>query len=136
SKQGHNDTGGAKTALGTVAIHHGLLDGMKGLALLQMFDGEELFAVQSADWGDTGIDGVITHPAGFNRAEHHRTSAAISRSAAFLGASQPKIGAQILQYGQTRFGVIQRYRLIVQQKTDHDQRSLQGYRSYSHAKCI
>jgi len=104
--QGHDETGRAKAALGTVALDHGLLHRVQGaIVLLQVLHRKQGLAVERGNELDAGIDRVHPDLAILERADHDRAGAAIAFGAAFLGAGAVQVVAQVLQNGLSRRGI-------------------------------
>ena len=102
-------------------IHHRLLHRMEFAAVLvrEVFHREQLLPVQGADEGDATVDRTICEGIALHLRHHHRTSAAISGSAALLGAALVPLLAQILQHGQIRPRLRQSDFFPIEQKTNH-----------------
>jgi hypothetical protein len=70
-------------------IDHCLLDGMeRAIGAAQMFDGDQMGAVQAAHETDAGGDRVVDNLVAMEAPDEHGAGAAIALGAAFLGAAQ------------------------------------------------
>ena len=65
----------------------------------EMFDGDNVAAVERRQEPDTGIDGLVFENAIGQTADHHGAGAAIPFGAAFLGAGQAALQAQEVKQG-------------------------------------
>ena len=82
--QTHDKPRGAKTALRSVVVHHGLLHRMQLAVGRQIAGGGDLQAVGRMRHADAAVDRVGI----FARAQHHGASAAVARGATFFAVSR------------------------------------------------
>ena len=64
-EQAHHDTGRAEAALGSVSIDHGLLQRMQLAACGEIFDRDQLSAVNLAQKQNAGVERFVGDPASF-----------------------------------------------------------------------
>ncbi|MNS80671.1 hypothetical protein D3C72_1143620 [compost metagenome] len=149
--QGHHKTRCAKAALGSVALHHGLLHGMQigaariGLCRLaggfHVFHGEQRLAMQIGQQLDAGVHGLQLQAlhrlrvAGFGQFGHqHGAGAAIAFIAALLGAMAMGIFAQPVQHGTGRRRAIDLRDAALVIKTDRLGYGRLAHGGYCHAR--
>ncbi len=97
-EQAHDEAGSTEAALRAVAIDHRLLDAVQLTLMLEVFDGDQLLAVQGADEGQAGIQGAVAQPIADQFADHNGTGATVAGGTAFLGARLAAVFAQVLQH--------------------------------------
>ncbi len=97
-EQAHDEAGGAEAALRTVAVDHRLLDAVQPALVLEVFDADQLLAVQRGDEGQARVEGAIAQAVAQQFADHHGTGATVTGGAAFLGSGLATVFAQILQH--------------------------------------
>ncbi len=89
----------------TVALHHGLLHAVQLALVLEVFDADQLFAVQRRHERQARIEAAIANllapcSSRVQLADHHGAGAAIAAGAAFLGAGFAHMLAQVVEHGQ------------------------------------
>src|ERR1035441_1140808 len=85
----HDESWGAVAALGTVALGHFPLHGMKSLTGRDAFDADDFTPRHQAEWHEATVDGAITRlPLRVAVNHDDRARAAIALSATFLPAGQ------------------------------------------------
>jgi len=104
-EQRHHKTRGAKAALRAVAVDHRPLHAVQLALVFQVFDADQLFAVQCRDKGQARIQAAIAQPlkalvVRVQLADHHGAGAAVTAGAAFFGAGFVQVLAQIVEHGQ------------------------------------
>jgi hypothetical protein len=79
-KERHDKPGRAIPTLTAIGVYHRFLNGMEcSLGILQIFNGYQLLAVNHREEYQTRVDSPVTQiSTGFDFAQHHRASAAIS----------------------------------------------------------
>src|SRR5262249_4937884 len=93
------------TALGSVAVHHGLLHRVKlTIRCLKTLDGNQFFTVDGWQEANAGIDSAVFNAATVWRqvAQNHGTSPAITFGTAFLRPRAACKISQVLQHGDSR----------------------------------
>ena len=95
----HNEAGSAKAALRTVLFDERALHRVEFAIRREVFDREQLLAVERADKRDATVDRAIGERAVFHRRHHHGASAAVAGRAAFFGAALAPLLAQVIQNG-------------------------------------
>ena len=105
--EGHDEARRAVAALGAVAVGHGRLHRVQAVAARQPLHGQHVGAVEVRQGQETGIDrpegpAVLVPVPGAGGAigpggQHHRAGAAIPFGAAFLGAGEARMLADIVQ---------------------------------------
>ena len=86
-EQGHNKTGGAKSALGSMLVHHRLLYAVKFTAgLAKILNSQQLFAIEGGKKLDTGIHRLVADTIITEFTDNNRTGPAVTFRAAFLGS--------------------------------------------------
>ncbi len=90
-----------------MAIDHRLLDAVQLALVLEVFDADQLLAVQGRNEGQARVEAAIAHArlAFFVRvqfAHHHGARATVAAGAAFFGAWLANVFAQIVEHGQVR----------------------------------
>jgi len=81
-----------------VAVDHGLLDAVQAALVLEVFDADQLLAVQRGDEGQAGVEGAIAQAVIHQLADHHGTGATVTGGAALLGSGLATMLAQVLQH--------------------------------------
>ena len=115
----HDKTGGTEAALAAMEIDHSLLHGMQTpLGAGEMFNRDDMTAVQRRQKTDAGIHGFIVQHAILKPPNHNRTGPAIAFRTAFLGAGQTLLKPQIVQKRQCGFHAWDRLFLSVQKKAN------------------
>ena len=115
----HDEARRAEAALGTIEIDQRPLHRVqRAVRPGEMLDGENLAAVQAAYELDAAIDRLIAQAPIEGAHANHRAGAAVAFVAAFLGASQPGLQAQIIEQGHAGVDVGQHDRLGAQEKAD------------------
>ena len=118
-RQRHHDAGRAKTALGTVLLHHALLDRMTWF-LLEGFDGNQFLAMKASQQGDATVDCVVMSVAILVSCScNDRAGTTVSGGAAFFGTGKAHFGAQPFQDAQIWVELVNFFNLAVQKKFDH-----------------
>ncbi len=89
-----SQTLGAKAALRTVALNHGLLHAVQLALVLEVFDADQLFAVQRRHKGQARVKAAITNLldaliVAMQLADHHGARTAVAAGAAFLVPDLP-----------------------------------------------
>lgn len=92
----HHEARGTEAALRAVAVNHGLLDAVQLSLVLQVFDGDELLAVQGGDEGQAGVQGAVADALAVQLADHHGAGTAVSGGAAFFGSRLAKVPTQVV----------------------------------------
>ena len=87
--------------------------------LFQILYGDQLFAVQRADEGQTGINAAIAQPIAFRLGQHHGTSAAIAGGTALFGAAAAKVTPQVVQHRGVGIECGFCFQGLIKQKLDH-----------------
>ncbi|MNF90667.1 hypothetical protein D3C84_732370 [compost metagenome] len=67
--------------------------------VLEVFDADQLLAVQGRDEGQAGVERAIAHALAVQFADHHGAGTAVARGAAFFGAGFADMLAQVLEHG-------------------------------------
>ena len=93
----HDEARRAIAALGAVAVGHGRLHRVQAAAVRQPLDGQHVGAVEVRQGQETGIDRPEGPGAFGAGGQHHRAGAAIPFGAAFLGAGEAQVFADIVQ---------------------------------------
>ncbi|MNV21148.1 hypothetical protein D3C71_1120760 [compost metagenome] len=106
-KQRHHETGSAEAALRAVALDHGFLHAVQFAFVLEVFNADELFAVQRRNERQARVEAAIANVfatviIGLQFANHHGARAAVTAGAAFFGAGFAHMVAQIIEHGQVR----------------------------------
>ncbi|MOA05927.1 hypothetical protein D3C78_1255400 [compost metagenome] len=106
-KQRHHEAGGAEAALRAVALDHGFLHAVQFTLVLEVFNADQLFAVQGRHEGQARVEAAIANVfaaviIGLQFADHHGAGAAVTAGAAFFGAGFAHMVAQIIEHGQVR----------------------------------
>ena len=104
-EQRHDKTGCAETTLRTVTLDHGFLHAVQLALMLEVFDADQLFAVQRGDERQAGIEAAITQVLGAivigaQFADHHGAGATIAAGTALFGTGLTQMLAQIIEHGQ------------------------------------
>ncbi len=97
-EQAHDEARRAEAALRAVAVDHRLLDAVQTALVLEVFDADQLLAVQRGDEGQARVEGAIAQALAHQLADHHGTGATVTGGAALLGSGLATILAQILQH--------------------------------------
>ena len=126
-EQRHHKARRAETALRTVAVDHRLLHAVQAALMLEVFDADQLLAVQRGHEGQARVEAAITQllPArrvGAQLADDHGTCAAIAAGAAFFGAGFMQVLAQIVEDRHIGVQSLFGFQLLVQEKLDHGSR--------------
>ena len=90
-----------------MAFDHGLLHAVQLALVLEVFDGDQLLAVQGRDKGQARIEAAIanlfgTLLVGLQLAHHHSAGATVAAGAAFLGSGFAQVLTQIVEHSQVR----------------------------------
>ncbi len=81
-----------------MAVDHRLLNAVQLALILQVFDDDQLLAVQGGDESQAGVERAVAQPVANQLAYHHGAGTAVAGGAAFLGAGLATVLAQVLQY--------------------------------------
>ena len=93
SRQGHHDARRAETTLGTLLLHHALLNRMAWF-LLEGFNSNQLLAVKASQQGDAAVDCFVTGVAVLVSCScNHSAGTTVAGGAAFFGAGKAHFGA-------------------------------------------
>ena len=102
-EQAHHDAGRAEAALRAMQARHRFLHGMQRAVLGEVFDRDQLCAVDLAEQRDAGVNRLVHQTAVALARQHHGAGAAIALRAALLGAGRALLKAQpIKQRGARR----------------------------------
>ncbi|MNN33529.1 hypothetical protein D3C81_1472910 [compost metagenome] len=90
-----------------VALDHGFLHAVQFTFVLEVFDADQLLAVQGRHEGQARVEAAIANVfaaviIGLQFADHHGAGAAVTAGAAFFGAGFAHMVAQIIEHGQVR----------------------------------
>ena len=88
-----------------MALHHGFLHAVQLALVLEVFDADQLLAVQRRHKRQAGIEAAIANLLGALRigmqlADHHGARATVTAGATFLGAGLAHMLAQVVEYGE------------------------------------
>ena len=88
-----------------MALDHGLLHAVQLTLVLEVFNADQLFAVQRRHERQAGIEAAVTNLlgallVGVQLADHHGARATVAAGAAFLGTGFAHMLAQIVEHGQ------------------------------------
>ncbi len=117
-EQAHDEAGSTEAALRAVAIDHRLLDAVQLTLMLEVFDGDQLLAVQGADEGQAGVQGAVAQPIADQFADHDGTGATVAGGTAFLGARLAAVFAQVLQHRGIGVESLLAAQLTIEEKLD------------------
>ena len=82
-----------------MAVDHSLLHAVQLALVLEVFDGDQLLAVQAGDEGQAGVEGAITNAVAIELAYHHGAGTAVAGGAAFLGSGFADVLTQVVEHG-------------------------------------
>ncbi len=101
-----------------MAIDHGLLDAVQLALVLEVFDGDQLLAVQGGDEGQAGIERAVAQAISVQLSDHDGAGTAVSGSAAFFGAGFTAVFAQVFQHGGIRIECLLTAQFSIEKKLD------------------
>src|SRR5699024_3896028 len=118
-EQRHDETRSTKPALRAMVIDHRLLRRMQTtIRRLQMFNGQQLTAVENRHEQNTSVDGaIIQAPVAIDSTDNHSAGTTVALCAALFRAAQVFIFTQPLQYGLRWINVRQFTQLVVQKES-------------------
>ncbi|MCY1293266.1 hypothetical protein D9M70_425220 [compost metagenome] len=114
----HDEAGGAEAALRAVAVDHGLLHGVQLALVLEVFDGDQLLAVQGGDEGQAGVQAAVANAFADQFADHHGAGTAVAGGAAFFGSGFADVLTQVVQHGDIGIERMLGAQLPIEQKLD------------------
>lgn len=82
-----------------MAVDHRLLHAVQPALVLEVFDGDQLLAVQAGDEGQAGIESAVAHAVAIELTHHHGAGAAVAGGAAFLGSGLADVFTQVVEHG-------------------------------------
>ena len=82
-----------------MAVDHGLLHAVQFALVLEVFNRDQLFAVQAGNEGQAGVEGAITHALAIQLTDHHGAGTAVARGAAFFGSGFAYMLTQVIEHG-------------------------------------
>jgi len=90
-----------------VALDHGFLHAVQFALVLEVFDADELFAVQRRNERQARVEAAIANVLAavvirLQLADHHRARAAVTAGAAFFGAGFAHVFTQVVEHSQIR----------------------------------
>ena len=102
-KQRHDKAGRTKATLRAVALDHRLLHAVELALMLEVFNADQLFAMQGRDECQAGIEAAIAQAfsallVSMQLTNNHRAGAAITAGTAFLGAGFVQVLTQVIEY--------------------------------------
>ena len=106
-EQRHHKARGAETALRTVAVDHCPLHAVQLALVLEVFNADQLLAVQGRNKGQARVDTAIAQALGafiigMQFTHHYRAGTAVAAGATFLGAGFVQVFAQVSKHGHIR----------------------------------
>ena len=115
----HHEARRAEAALRAVEIDHRLLHRMQAaVASPEMFDGDDMAAVERAEEADAGVDAFIDELALREPSDQHGASAAVALGAAFLGAAQRAAQPEIVEQRLVRRDIGERHALAIEEEAN------------------
>ncbi|MNO83021.1 hypothetical protein D3C76_743110 [compost metagenome] len=114
----HDKARCAEPALGAMAVGHGLLHAVQLALVLEVFDADQLLAMQGRDERQARIQAAVADMRAAvvirgQLADHHGTSAAIAAGTAFFGAGFTQVLTQVLEHCQVRIQGVLTAQLLV-----------------------
>ena len=107
-EQAHHDPGRAEAALRGMVVDHRLLQRMQLAARGEVFNRDELCAVELAQKQNAGVERLVGEPAALELRQRHGACAAIALGAAFLGPLRSHLLAQPVENGRARGESVER----------------------------
>lgn len=101
-----------------MALDHGLLHAVQLALVLEVFHGDQLFAVQGRDKRQARIEAAIanllgTLLVGMQLADYHGAGTTVAAGAAFLGSGFAQVLTQVVEHSQVRVQVMLATELLV-----------------------
>ncbi len=107
-EQAHDDAGRAKAALRPVMVDHRLLHRVKLLAVRQVFDRDQLGAVELPEQQNAGVKRVVGEASGAVARQNDRAGPAVALGATLLRALGARALAQPVEHGRPRRKPVER----------------------------
>ena len=90
-----------------MAVDHRPLHAVQLPLVLEVFDADQLLAVQSRDKGQARIEAAIAQPfkafsVGVKFADNHGTGPTVAAGASFFGTRLVQVFTQVIEHGQIR----------------------------------
>jgi len=90
-----------------VALDHGFLHAVQFALVFEVFDADQLFAVQRRDKGQARVEAAIANVFAasvirLQLADHHGAGAAVTAGATFFGARFTNVFTQVVEHSQIR----------------------------------
>jgi hypothetical protein len=101
-----------------VAVDHGLLDAVQVALVLEVFDGDQLLAVQGGDEGQAGIERAVAQRFSVQLADHDGAGTAVAGCTAFFGAGFAAMFTQVFQHGGIRIECLLTAQFSIEKKLD------------------
>jgi len=117
-EQAHDEAWRTEAALRAVAVDHRLLHAVQSALVLEVFDTDQLLAVQRGHEGQAGIEGAVAQAFTDQFADHHGAGATVAGGAALLGTGLATVLAQVLQHRGVGVERALAAQLAVEQKLD------------------
>ena len=82
-----------------MAVDHGLLNAVQLALVLEVFNRDQLFAVQRSNESQAGIEGTVAYALPSQLTDYNGTGPTVTRGATFLGSRFTEMLAQVIEHG-------------------------------------